>query len=406
VRPARLPWLFPAVSFAFGVGAAVLLGSIPSERLPRQDRLDLIDVLFSLGFVAYAVVGAAIAVRQPKNPVGWLFCWFGVLYPAAGVLWSYAMYGFYATDDGLPAQEPAAWLFAWSGEVVLFLIVLVLLLFPDGRFLSPRWRLAGYAAAATSALFAVGIAFDPGPLYTFEAIQNPLGVEAAGDTLELLRELGSVLLTALIVLAGISMIVRFRRAEPAARRQIKWLAVGAGAAVLLLLTFSVLEAVTETDRGLGEVVTSVLALLAMVIIPIAVAIAMLRHRLYDVDLVIRRTVVYGALTATLVAAYLGIVLLLQLALSPITEQSDLAIAGSTLAVAALVGPLRSRIQAVVDRRFFRSRYDATRTVEAFGVRLRDQVELGAVERELRSVVAQTMQPAQLALWLRDREAAP
>jgi hypothetical protein len=396
----RLLWLVPALSFAFGLIANVLLGAIPSDRLPREDRLDLIDVLFSIGFVGYATVGVLIAARQPRNPVGWLLCGFGLLYPVVGTLWSYAMYGVYATSDGLPAQELAAWAFAWSGEAVFFLVVLLLLLFPDGHFLTARWRWVGIGAVAAGALFALGIAFDPGPLYTFEALPNPLGIDAAGGTLEVVRELGSAAVSVLLVAGGVSLVIRFRRAEAMARQQIKWLAVGAATAVVLVVAFSLLELFTETDRGLGEVVTSTLALLSLMIIPVTLAVAMLRNRLYDVDVVINRTLVYGALTAALAGAYLGTVLLLQLALSPVTEQSDLAIAGSTLAVAALVRPLRGRIQELVDRRFFRRRYDAARTLESFGVRVRDEVGLDALSGDLRAVVADTMQPAHLSLWLR------
>jgi hypothetical protein len=310
------------------------------------------------------------------------------------------MYGVYATSDGLPAQELAAWAFAWSGEAVFFLVVLLLLLFPDGHFLTARWRWVGYAAGAVAGLFALAIALDPGPLYTFQAIRNPLGVDTADGTLEVAREIASTALSAFLVAGGVSLVVRFRRAQATARQQIKWLAVGAGTAVVLVVAFSLLELFTETDRGLGEVVTSTLALLSLMIIPVTLAVAMLRNRLYDVDVVINRTLVYGALTAALAGAYLGTVLLLQLALSPVTEQSDLAIAGSTLAVAALVRPLRGRIQELVDRRFFRRRYDAARTLESFGVRVRDEVGLDALSGDLRAVVADTMQPAHLSLWLR------
>jgi hypothetical protein len=396
----RVAWAVPVLSLVLGIAANVLLGAIPSEELPREDRLDLIDVLFSLGFVGYAVVGAMIATRRPRNPVGWLLCAFGVLYPAVGTLWSYAMYGLYATDGGLPGQEAAAWLFAWLGEAAFFLVILLLLVFPDGRFLTPRWRGVGIAAGATAALFSVAIAFDPGSLYTFEAIPNPLGIDGVGGALETVREIASVGVSALLVLAGVSLVVRFRRAEATERRRIKWLAVGAASAVLLVLAFSTLELTIETDRGAGEVVTSILALLSLMVIPLTVAIAMLRDRLYDVDVVINRTLVYGALTAALVATYVGVVLLLQLALEPLTEDSGLAIAGSTLAVAALVRPLRGRIQATVDRRFYRRRYDAARTLEGFGARLRDQVDLDALGGELRGVVAETMQPAHVSLWLR------
>jgi hypothetical protein len=396
----RLAWATPVVALVLGVAANVLLGAIPSEELPREERLDLIDVFFALGFVGYAVLGAMIVTRQPHNPVGWLLCAFGALYPAIGALSSYAMYGVHATDDGLPGQDAAAWLYAWSGEAMFFLVVFLLLVFPDGHFLTRRWRGVGIAAGVAAVLLSLAIAFDPGPLYTFEAIQNPLGIEGAGGVLETVREIGAAAVSVLLVLAGVSLVVRFRRAEATERRRIKWLAVGAASAALLVVAFSTLELTAETDRGVGEVVTSVLALLSLLVIPLTVAIAMLRDRLYDVDLVINRTLVYGALTAALVGTYVGVVLLLQLALEPLTEDSGLAIAGSTLAVAALVRPLRSRIQTAVDRRFYRRRYDAARTLEAFGVRLRDEVDLDALGGELRAVVADTMQPAHVSLWLR------
>jgi hypothetical protein len=397
----RLMWLVPALSLALGVAANLFLGAVPADRLPKEDRLDVIDVLFSLGFVVYAVVGALIAARHPRNAVGWLFCAFGILYPLVGVLWTYAIYGLNAVEGGLPGQQAAAWLFAWSGETVFLLVVLLLLLFPHGRFLTPRWSRVGAAAVATSALFALAIAFGPGPLYTVEEFSNPLGIEGAGAALGTVRDVASVAITAFLILAGISLIVRYRRAAAREREQIKWFAAGAALAVVLVAAFSILELTAETNRGLGEVVTSMLALLSLSVIPIAAGIAILRSRLYDIDVVIRRTVVYGALTATLAGSYLGIVLLLQVALGPVTGDNDLAIAGSTLAVAALFRPLRSRIQELVDRRFFRSRYDAARTLEGFGVRLRDEVDLDALGGELRTVVVDTMQPAHVSLWLRE-----
>ena len=397
----RLAWLAPPLSLALGMGANVLLGTVPADRLPRVDRLDAIDVLFALSFVSYAVVGALIASRHPRNPVGWIFCAFGVLYPAVGMLFAYATYGVYATAGGLPGQELVAWVFAWSGELSFLLVVLLLLLFPNGRFLTRRWRAAGVAAVANGVLFAAAIGFDPGPLHTFEAISNPFGVRAAGDSLEVLVDVGSVVMTLLIITAGTSLVVRYRRVGSTERQQIKWLAAGAAAGAALILTFSTLELTMDTDRGAAEVATSVLALLSLTVIPVTAGVAMLRHRLYDIDLVINRAVVYGALTATLAAAYLASVLLLQLALSPLTEDSDLAIAGSTLAAAALFRPARARIQALVDRRFYRRKYDAVHTVESFGTRLRDQVELDALSAELREVVGETMQPAHVSLWLRE-----
>jgi hypothetical protein len=394
-RSRRLLWLIPALSLGFGVAAIALQAAIPAEQLPREDRLDAPDVLFPLGFVAYAIVGALIAARHPRNAVGWLFCAVGVMSPVTGFLWAYALYS--VEWSALPGETAAAWAFAWSSEPLLSIIALLLLLFPNGRFLSPRWRVAAFVALAAALIRALAIALDPGPLYTFKSVSNPVGLEGAGGALEAIAAIAAVASTALLAAGGISVVVRYRRASARERRQIKWLAFTAAFAVLMLLSFTALELVAETDRGTGEVITSILAFLTLAAIPTGAGIAMLRHRLYDIDVVIRRTVVYGALTATLVGAYLGMVLLLQLALSP---ESDIAIAGSTLAVAALVRPARRRIQELVDRRFYRSRYDAAQTLESFGARLRDEVDLDALGGDLRSVVADTMQPAHVSLWLR------
>jgi len=192
-----LLWLEPALSLALGVLAAVLLGAIPAERLPEEDRLDALDAFFSLSFVAYAAVGALIAARHPGNAVGWLFCAFGLLFPVVGALYSYATYGVYASAEGLPGQEAAAWVFAWSGETVFLALIMLILLFPNGRFLTPRWRRVGVAAVATAIAFGLAIAFDPGPLYTFDKISNPLGIDAAGGVLEAIVGIGSVAYTVL-----------------------------------------------------------------------------------------------------------------------------------------------------------------------------------------------------------------
>jgi len=235
-----------------------------------------------------------------------------------------------------------------------------------------------------------GFAFTPGEFEDLPAV-NPLGLgDPLGTAAEVANGLGFLLLVIGTLTAIASIVVRFRRSRGIERQQLKW--VTAAAALLPL-----------SQAPSGDIGFAALLLGALVLAG-AVAIAMLRYRLYDIDVVINRTLVYGALTATLAACYLGSVLLLQVVLRPITEESSLAIAVSTLAVAALFRPVRARIQAAVDRRFYRSKYDAGRTLERFGVRLRDQVALDSLSAELRTVVAETMQPAHVSLWLRAPDA--
>jgi hypothetical protein len=390
----RLAWLAPVLGVLLGALTVTLQILTPEERLPPEERLDLLDVLFGVAFVGYAAVGALIVARHPRNAVGWLFCAVGVAVPASSVVYAYATYG--VVTDGLPGDELAAWVYAWSGDSLLILVVLILLLFPTGRFLSRGWARFGVATMALAAALAVVTALDPGPLYNFVTVDNPVGVDAAGGVLDPLGSLRTVFSVAFVV-AAVSLLARFRAAGAIERQQIKWLAAAVAFSAVMVLTLVVLEALIDTYRGLAEVVTSVVALLALAPIPAGVGIAMLRHRLYDVDVVIRRTLVYGALTATLAAGYLGCVLLAQLVIG---AESELAVAASTLAMAALFRPARGRIQALVDRRFYRRRYDAARTLEAFGGRLRDEIDLDAVGADLRAVARETLQPAHVSLWLR------
>ena len=176
----RLAWVAPVLSAALGAAAVALQILTPEERLPQEERLDLLDVLFALGFVGYAAVGALIAARHPRNAVGWLFCAVGIALPATGLLYAYATYGLVGTSDGLPGDELAAWGFSWSGDTLLILIVLLLLLFPTGRFLSRGWLRVGQCAAGVASVSALATALDPGPLYNFRTVANPLGVEGGG----------------------------------------------------------------------------------------------------------------------------------------------------------------------------------------------------------------------------------
>ena len=246
------------------------------------------------------------------------------------------------------------------------------------------------AVGAMSAL-ALGYGFEPGRLEDYERVANPLGV--AGSVADTLKVVGFPAFALAAVLSMASLVLRFRRSVGIERQQIKWMATAATLVVFAWLATAFLDGVFGVNASYVLQVT-------LVAIPAAAAIAVLRYRLYDLDLVVNRTLVYGALTATLAGTYLGSVLLLQLALDSVTSGSSLAVAVSTLAVAALFRPARNRIQRLVDRRFYRRKYDAAQTLEAFGHRLREEVELDALGRELRDVVSRTVQPAHVSLWLR------
>jgi len=339
---------------------------------------------------AFAVLGAVVVSRQPRNAVGWLMVLIGFFFTYIAIsneLYLQVVLNTEETSGVIPYVlwgANWAWLFAMVPAVTF-----LPLLFPTGRPLTPRWRALVWFAAAGVALSFIGSAFQAGPLDGSEAVDNPLGIDV--QAIEIFRGLGSLCLIPAALASVPSLILRFRRSSGTERQQIKWVAVAA-----LLLPIAPI-----TGWVLGNDASWPLILIAMLVVAIAITIAMLRYRLYDIDVVINRALVYGSLTATLAGVYVGSVLLLQLVLSDLTQGSGLAVAASTLAVAALFRPVRGRIQKAVDRRFFRSRYDAARTIEAFGAQLRDEVDLSALSADLQAVVTETMQPAHISLWLRD-----
>jgi hypothetical protein len=344
--------------------------------------------------ITAVVIGAVVAARQPRNAVGWILCLIplslSVLILSAHVYWSLTFH-----DVGSErAVAAVAWLGSWTWvPAVIPTFTLFPLLFPTGRPPSPRWRPLIWMAAVTVLLMLFTEVCRPGPLQEFPVV-NPFGIRAAAG---LIVDVGDGLWLATTVLALASLVVRFRNAHGDERQQVKWVVMGA---VMFVVTFI---AAGVTEGPLGEDASFAILMVGFLLIATGVAVAMLRYRLYDIDVVINRALVYGSLTATLATVYVGSVLLLQLALSDLTQGSGLAVAASTLAVAALFGPARARIQKAVDRRFFRSRYDVTRTIEAFGTRLRDEVDLSALSADLQAVVTETMRPDHVSLWLRDAQ---
>ena len=357
------------------------------------------DQAFGVLMLGFATVGAVVASRRPRNAVGWLLL-------VAALTFAAQLVGeIYAYSPSYPGRAYVAWFSSWAWSVWLILGAAVLpLIFPDGRLHSRRWRPALWLALAALTATVLGAAFAPGRLDVEATVQNPLGVGGtAGELVGALGRLADVLVGVTFALASASLVVRFCHARGVERQQLKWFAfaglVTLGALIVALV--SVWFPGGAWRDTLGAIGWFTFLFASMLGIPAATGIAILRHRLYDIDVVINRTLVYGALTVMLVVTYLVSVLVLRLVLSPVTGKSDLAVAGSTLAVAALVRPLRARIQATVDHRFYRARYDATRTLEAFSGRLRHELDLDTVGADLSRVVSETVQPVQVSLWLRE-----
>ena len=387
VRARHLAWSLAALALAIEIAYYVIVLSAATYEFA------FFNLLRSAFVLVFATLGALVATRQPRNGVGWIFLGValtsGLFDLGYAVIESRLQTG---TDPGALVELAAAGVNVGWVPGIFVSATFLLLLFPDGRPPSRRWNAVAWSAGAGIVALLVSYGTIAGPLDNFPAIDNPLGVGAS--VTGPLSALATLLLTVGLLGSVASVVVRFRHAGYVQRQQIKWLAT-AGAVVVAAIVF---RAASETT--VDSNVTNAVLLSAVLGIPVSIAIAILRHRLYDIDVVINRALVYGVLTATLAVSYLGAVLLLQLALSPVTESSSLAIAASTLAVAALFRPVRKRIQSLVDRRFFRSKYDAARTLEQFGAQLRDEVDLETLGDELRAVVAQTMQPAHVTLWLR------
>jgi hypothetical protein len=349
------------------------------------------DTLLAVG---YSTVGAVAASHRPKNPVGWVLCSIGLSWGVTHFSSEYATYALLAAPGTFVGAEAAAWICSWVWVPALGVIVFLPLLFPSGQLPSARWRPFAWFSVLLAAAGTIMAAFSPGPGVGL-SIRNPLGIESLPDLNEQLQ----ALMFALIFVAAASLVWRMRYAGGVERQQIKWVAyAGALAGGASLPTYTVLEAVNL--RWL-QMVGHVPALVGIVGVPTAVGIAITRYRLYEIDILINRTLVYGLLTATLVALYFGVILVLQRLFVVLTgEKSTLAVVASTLLIAALFTPFRRRIQRVVDRRFYRRKYDVRKTLEAFSAHLRNDTDLETLSDELVGVVRETMQPAHVSLWLR------
>jgi hypothetical protein len=400
-RVTRMRWYSGVLAWALWALAMLGVATIPwfdhllrQARRPELTQLDATAVPMVLAALVAATVGAVLASRRPHHPVGWLLLALGLAVTASGVADGYARYGLLGRPSALPA---ARWVAVYSPATIYLAFVsigFVLLLTPSGSLPSPRWRWWARLAAAAPVGFLLALAVGPGLVIPpYDEVIDPVSVPALASAVAAVIAVSFTIAIGGLTVGAWSLVVRFRRARGSERQQLRWVAFAAALTVppAAVVLFSVVVDTTAT------VVVLVALGVCMALLPLVIGAAILRYRLYDLDRIISRTLAYGLLTLLLGGGYALVVLGLGQLLG---RDSSLVVAGATLAVAVAFQPARRRVQAVMDRRFNRRRYDAARTVDAFAARLRDQVDLDALHGELLAVVDQTMQPTQVSLWLR------
>jgi uncharacterized membrane protein YhdT len=396
----RLAWALCALSLALTALSLLLFIlnlSYPNTHLYKPWLDNTLTAVF------YPTVGAIVASRRPENPVGWLLCLYGLVISISYFCAEYAIYALLAEPNSLPAAEVLVWIVSWMLSIIVGLPALLYLLFPTGRLPSRRWRWVAWLIAALVLAGVITSAFSSGALMgVLGPIRNPLGIEGfTGVYKALLYFISPVALSAVVL----SVFMRLRRAAGVERPQIKWFAYAAAASVMATSLAYLVPGVIDTPLWF-ERMGFALNIAFIPAIPIAIGIAILRYRLYDIDRIINRTLVYGSLTVTLIALYFGVIVVTQRAFVLLTsERSTLAVVASTLLIAALFTPLRRLIQGFIDRRFYRSKYDARKALEALSAQLRNETDLEALRDDLVGVVRETMQPAHVSLWLRPETAS-
>ena len=378
-----------AFRLAWGVSALTMVLVVCAVALAVLNRPNVAAAaIFPLALTVSAVVGGLVASRRPTNPVGWFFLGSAGCFVLSEVAAGYTAYG-------LPGAQAAAWLVSWLWVPGVTLMLCFLpLYFPDGRLVSPRWRWVARLALVFSVGGMVVAAVNPGEIQQ-EGIVNPLGIEALEPVFGLLDVFVFLVYFVILFASAASLVVRFRHSGSVERQQIKWLALAALAIPVWFLTNAPIQAAAPTLFIVMD------AFVVSTLIPLAAGMAVLRYRLYDIDVVINRALVYGALSASLALVYFGSVVGLQYVFRSLGGgESSLAVVASTLLIAALFNPLRRRVQGFIDRRFYRKKYDAQKTLQSFSTVLRDETDLVRLAPELLVVVRETMQPAHVSLWLR------
>jgi len=403
-----LAWSLAGLSVATFVARVPLYVLVRSEHVPNSwDANPTIGDLLGGGlFLVFPLVGALIAARRPRNPIGWILLADGLLWMLSDLMDDYSLYGV-ASPGSVPFPVGVAGINNWLWVPAVGLLgTYVFLLFPNGKLPSRRWRPLAWLSGVVIASVCVGVALSPGPLQGLGGVQNPFGLLQPW----MIPLFWAILpLLPLCMLASsASLVFRYRRSRGEERQQLKWIAFAAAFVGLLYMIAMVGSLVypQETWFAAGSPLwqnfLEYSALLSFIAVPIAVGFAVLRYHLYDIDLVINRTLVYGSLTVTLVALYFGGVATTQAIFRTLTgqeQQPQLAVVISTLVIAALFNPLRHRIQGFIDRRFYRRKYDAAKTLEEFGASLRDATDLDGLTEELTGVVRETVQPAHVSFWL-------
>ena len=403
-----LAWSLAALSVVMFVGSGALWVLAHSTDVPQS-----LDAYLTTGsllgqalFLVFPLVGALIASRRPENPIGWLCLVDGLLWTTTDMLDYHSLYGM-ASPGSVPFPVGLAGVNHWLWVPTVGLLgTYVFLLFPDGRLPSRRWRPLAWLSGVVIASGSLGFMLSPGPLDMPRGIRNPFGLEAA-PWVAVAAYAILPLLPLCMLASALSLVMRYRRSRGDVRQQIKWIAFAASLVALTYLIAMVALFIHPSEEiwlaaglPLWLDLIEYAALLSITSVPIAIGFAVLKYRLYDIDLLINRTLVYGSLTATLALIYVGGVVSLQALLRALTgQESTLAVVASTLLIAALFNPLRGLVQAFVDRRFYRSKYDAAKTLEAFNARLRDETNLDALSEDLVGVARSTMQPEHVSLWL-------
>jgi hypothetical protein len=364
-----------------------------------------LNALFAIFLVLLPAVGALVASRHPRNSIGWIFCGTSLVFAGGSFADEYASYALTVRDGSLLGAKVLAWFASWTGDPTpLLSLALLCLLFPTGRLPSRRWRPVLWSVIGGSAVFYLAGALTPGSLLTQKSIANPIGIGGPlGDVLGMLGTIGLVILLVACLASAFSLIFRLRGGSAQERQQLKWVVYPAVISVIGSVVAYVGAYVFGSN--LINAVGYWIAICAFLTLPVFTAFAILKYHLYDIDIIISRTLIYGPLTATLVGVYFGGIVALQWVFVVITgQQSTLAVVASTLLIAALFNPLRRRIQSFIDRRFYRRKYDAKKTLEAFSAKLIDETDLEALNDDLGRVVRETMQPAHVSLWLRPEAA--